>query len=126
MKKKIATKWIEALRSGKYKKTTGCLKRVENHEQEKFCALGVLCDIYQKESEEPLAENKRTPTAKKTKVSIDGEFNRLPIKVRNWAGLGDSVARVQAMYSTIELLNDDQKLSFKEIADIIEKNFEGM
>ena len=126
MNKEIATKWIEALRSGKYKKIVGCLKKVENHEQGSFCALGVLCDIYQKESEEPLAENKRTPTAKKTKVSIDGEFDLLPEKVRDWAGLGDSEASIPEMNSNVPRLNDRHKLSFKAIADIIEKNFEGM
>jgi hypothetical protein len=126
MNKEIATKWIEALRSGKYKKIVGCLKKVENYEQGSFCALGVLCDIYQKESEEPLAESKRTPTAKKTKVSIDGEFDALPEKVRDWAGLGDSEASIPAIHSTVPILNDRQKLSFKEIADVIEKNFKEM
>ncbi len=40
MKREIAMEWVEALRSGKYEQTTGQLR-----EGNKFCVLGVLCDI---------------------------------------------------------------------------------
>lgn len=38
----LRKKWVDALRSGKYKQGTGCLRNTSNH----FCCLGVLCDIY--------------------------------------------------------------------------------
>lgn len=37
----IKAKWIEALRSGKYKKGQAKLRSTKNE----FCALGVLCDV---------------------------------------------------------------------------------
>jgi hypothetical protein len=126
MKKDIATKWVEALRSGKYKKTVGCLKKTENYENGSFCALGVLCDIYQKENDNPLPEARLNPKAKKTKVSINGEFDVLPKPVMDWAGIYQSDARIPSMQANIPELNDDQKLSFKEIADVIETHFESM
>jgi len=107
------------------------LKKVENYEQGSFCALGVLCDIYQKESEEPLAEERVSLKAKKTKVSIDGQFEALPDKVRDWAGLKTTEGMLRRrnksnIWTSIPMLNDDEKLSFKAIADVIEKNFEEM
>ena len=37
----LRKRWLEALRSGKYEQGTDALRR-----EEKFCCLGVLCDIY--------------------------------------------------------------------------------
>ena len=45
MKKEIADKWVEALRSGKYKQGKSALKKDDS-----FCCLGVLCDIIGKGS----------------------------------------------------------------------------
>ena len=39
MNKEIKEKWIEALRSGRYNKIKGALKKDDG-----FCAVGVLCD----------------------------------------------------------------------------------
>lgn len=38
----VKDKWIEALQSGKYAQGTGALR---SEDGEKFCCLGVLCDI---------------------------------------------------------------------------------
>ena len=40
LKPEIKTRWVEALRSGKYMQTQGTLRNGEG-----FCCLGVLCDI---------------------------------------------------------------------------------
>lgn len=40
MNKQLKTKWLKALRSGKYKQISRSL-----HTAEGFCCLGVLCDI---------------------------------------------------------------------------------
>lgn len=42
MKKAIAMKWVEALRSGKYKQGLG---RLHNPDTNTYCCLGVLRDI---------------------------------------------------------------------------------
>lgn len=41
MQPELKQKWIEALRSGKYKQGVGVLRSATD----KFCCLGVLCDI---------------------------------------------------------------------------------
>jgi hypothetical protein len=40
----LKKKWVEALRSGKYRQGYGYLRYVTDE----FCCLGVLCDIYDK------------------------------------------------------------------------------
>lgn len=46
MNKEIKEKWVEALRSGKYKQGEGWLKRRGSKEGEfSFCCLGVLVDV---------------------------------------------------------------------------------
>lgn len=128
MKLEVAKKWIEALRSGKYKKTVGTLKRVDNYEQGSFCALGVLCDIYQREHERPLLEHKISAKAKRSKVAIDGEVDLIPEEVRVWAGMSSPAGHVETKHGelTIPCLNDEGRMSFKKIADIIEENIENI
>lgn len=42
MKKEIAMRWIEALRSGKYMQGKGRLRSF----YDEFCCLGVLCNLH--------------------------------------------------------------------------------
>lgn len=44
MDKKLKTKWLKALRSGKYKQGKGVLRTADN----KFCCMGVLVDVMDK------------------------------------------------------------------------------
>ena len=122
MKRNIARKWISALRSGHYKKTKGALKRVSN-QNESFCALGVLCDLYQKEHIRGLPEDRESEDIDGKKcVSFDGIVDLLPDKVRKWAGIKSESCEIP--YSKdIPLMNDGGD-SFKKIADVIEKNIE--
>lgn len=48
MKTKIKNKWIEALLSGKYNQGQGNL-RLRDSGEDKFCCLGVFCDIVEPE-----------------------------------------------------------------------------
>jgi hypothetical protein len=41
----VKSKWLNALRSGKYKQGCQRLRKADD----RFCCLGVLCDVYQKE-----------------------------------------------------------------------------
>jgi hypothetical protein len=135
MKPHIKAKWLEALRSGEYKQGRDCL---HNTSDDTFCCLGVLTDLYQKEQ----TKNKK----KKLKESVDSdaytthtvytevfEQNGSVIRksengvllrsVAMWAGLNDQNPDivVNGSYRTVAELNDEGK-SFKEIADLIEKN----
>lgn len=44
MNQEIKKRWVAALRSGDYKQGTGALRNADN----KFCCLGVLCDLHSK------------------------------------------------------------------------------
>ena len=127
MKRSVARKWISALRSGHYKKTKDVLKKVGRNQNESFCALGVLCDIYQKEHVRTLPEEKTEEDFGVKCVSIDGATTNLPKKVMKWAGIKDRdcvLFNENGERTDIPTLNDDG-VSFKKIADIIEKNIEG-
>ena len=45
MREEVKQAWIEALESGRYKQGFGLLRHVDAEGEERFCALGVLCDI---------------------------------------------------------------------------------
>lgn len=113
MKKNVARRWVNALRSGKYKKTTGFLKQKDENENESYCVLGVLCDLYKKDGK-PLSEKE---DGFEEAIAFAGETQIPPKKVLRWAGLGELEAEV------IADLNDDNK-SFKQIANYIENNQE--
>jgi hypothetical protein len=116
MKKTIAKKWIKALRSGKYAKTTGQLCRVAQNGNKSYCCLGVLTELYNKEHA--------------VKESLIG--NDLPYSVSKWAGMGSEIGIIAGSghYSgqTLADLNDcpQSKRSFMRIADIIERNVENL
>jgi hypothetical protein len=49
MDKKLKSRWLRALRSGKYKQAKRVLRRDETH----YCCLGVLCTIVDRKKWEP-------------------------------------------------------------------------
>lgn len=127
--------WVDALRSGDYKQTTETL--ANNHG---YCCLGVACEVFNKHNpgileitEKPKKEVHTISNCEKVKL-YDGNHDILPSIVSNWFGfndfshlnplitfkLGNAILR-----KTINLseLNDQYKLDFNRIADIIEKRF---
>ncbi len=116
MKEEIKKLWCAALRSGEYKQGTGCL-RTRNDE---FCCLGVLDDVYAKQTGEDIWE-----------LREDGRWyfhdnaDILSPKVQDWAELGNGNPNVvDPDDSDVELslaeFNDDE-VPFTTIADMIEK-----
>lgn len=104
MKKEIADKWVEALRSGKYKQGT---RRLYDPPTNSYCCLGVLCEI----------QGVKTLTEQ-------GDTLELP-QDKNKVGLKTSGASLEGMPS-LWVLNDGdpvrvpERLTFDEIADIIQ------
>lgn len=120
MNKKIKKKWLAALRSGKYKQAKGKLRRsIPNTSQYKHCCLGVLCDIYRKET----GKGEFNSTGH---YVIDGEYGYgiLPEAVRDWAGLTRSNPEVKygGGNMCIASVNDMEKVGFERIADLIEES----
>jgi hypothetical protein len=104
--------WTSALRSGQYKQGKECLR----DEDDKFCCLGVLCDLYAKEH----PEAKWVMGAFFDAQPADGAWTLLPPPgVQRWADLGTHDPRVKD-YRSLSQLNDTGS-TFVEIADMIEE-----
>lgn len=99
MNKRVKKLWIKALKSGKYKQTIRTL-----HDQNGYCCLGVLCNIYNREKGYGGVKN--------------GSF--LTSGVMKWAGLESDNPLIGTQHAGA--LNDILKLTFNEIADKIESN----
>lgn len=118
MNKKVKAKWLKALRSGEYEQGAYFLKI--NREGEAFyCCLGVLCDLYRKET------GKRWDKPSDEYPTFMREISALPKKVMKWAGIKEQsgfFAYRSGKTDSLVRLNDSRK-SFKQIANIIEKYF---
>jgi len=108
MDKKIKKLWVEAL--PKYEQTTQALKNEDG-----FCCLGVLCDVYRKEK--GIDWEKPAFTNRMGRSYMFGESTKLPVEVQEWAGLNGS----NPMVGEFDLisLNDSQRLTFSQIAQKI-------
>lgn len=122
MKLDVAKKWVKALRSGKYKQGRGALC-----EDEKYCCLGVLCEVAIKDG---VKLKKEDSEYSKGYISYSGYGSTLPPKVLKYADMKkDAPVGIIEDHLATDLedeliyLNDTQKYSFKKIADFIEKNF---
>jgi hypothetical protein len=123
MKKSVADKWVEALLSGKFKQTTGSLKKTKG-KSSGHCCLGVLCAISN------LGKwNRQGNTEERTFLGAS-EF--LPREVEEWAGMtsdnGNCSISIEqddddfVTYDNLVEMNDDGR-TFKEIAEVIKKNY---
>lgn len=95
-------KWLDALRSGKYKQGTGVLRDQYN----RFCCLGVLCDVY---------DNSRWSDCH---YSFEG-VSRLGTPPRP---LQEHLEVDGSQVDYLVGLNDDERAPFTKIADYIEAN----
>jgi hypothetical protein len=113
MNPQIKQKWLNALRSGEYQQTQRYL-----HDENGFCCLGVLCDLYGKENnvEWNLANNGHN-------YVFQDMVTILPRSVVEWAGVKDHNADFiinETRTETLANLNDTG-FTFNEIADVIEE-----
>ena len=126
MKKEIAEKWVEALRSGKFNQGRNYLKRTTG-EEATHCCLGVLCELHNELNEETIEESSMWLGEVGNKDSIhtfDGATGALSITVQHWAGIKTDNGSVGGYCLTT--MNDDAENSFAEIADFIEKNIDNL
>ena len=120
MEKSIVKRWVKALRSGKYKQAESTLRDLSN----RMCCLGVLCDVTKKETggdwltrgrfgkSRCIADGSLLPPFVQKILNISSEGK---LKEHHIGGYGSK-------HYTLSGLNDSG-LSFKQIANIIEKNF---
>ena len=114
MNQEIKELWIKALRSGKYKQTTGKLKSIEGS----YCCLGVLCDLYT----EKTGIGKWKENTYHTRFDFDDNNcnveGLLPKNVMLWANLdhSDPILKNGRYISFI----NDRGATFEEISNFIE------
>lgn len=126
MKKNIAKLWTAALRSGDYKQGRNALHKINKHNEETFCCLGVLCDLYQKDrrkkKKKGLFVGKTSPSAS---IAYNYLIGSLPLEVMHWAGISSPTGRVSgSSYYSLANLNDSLGYDFNYIAKFIEDNVE--
>ena len=117
MNPEIKAKWVQALKSGKYNQADGFLRVDDN-----YCCLGVLCDIYHRETGLGEWSEISFPSvfAFAQESKIESSKVLLP-KVMEWAGL-ESCNPLIDKETSLAMLNDDH-LPFECIADIINEKF---
>lgn len=106
MKKEVMKKWVKALRSGKYKQGRSLMY---NEYENTYCCLGVLCAINGIELDEGQSVIKSQHISKLDISTVSGE---LP---KTYKVGGYKKYQLSAL--------NDSGLSFKQIANIIEKNY---
>ena len=111
MNEEVKVKWIEALKSGQYEQGKRRLRTGD-----KFCCLGVLCDLH-------AIETGRAWEEEKYRGAYLGKTDYLPSEVKEWAELisNDPMVGVGHDQVNLSIINDNGK-TFEEIANIIEKD----
>lgn len=122
MNEEIKKLWIEALRSGEYKQGTGRLNMVNEAGASLMCCLGVLCDLYIKQTGK--GEWVNDNGIKHFTSSTEKYVAMLPpIEVVQWAGLTTNRGMKNI---NLDSMNDgigQPCHSYDEIAIVIEECF---
>lgn len=122
--KDIKAKWVEALRSGKYKQGAAALKRVwseENEENVEYCCLGVLCELAVEDGVLGPAEQKDNSYSR----YYNEERSELPDAVMVWADIpqANPVFEIDVHGTRRDAIClNDGGWTFEQIADIIENS----
>lgn len=117
MNSQIKQKWLDALRSGQYEQTRGNLCNKHG-----FCCLGVLCDLYAKETQTEWGNESLDFRGLKAFL---GEYATLPDEVMKWSGLKETNPTFKfdedSCHVSLACLNDDGD-DFEKIAKVIEEH----
>jgi hypothetical protein len=139
MRPEIKERWLAALRSDQYEQGTGRLGMRGTDGQEKFCCLGVLCELARQDGaikRDELASGNPNVAA----YTYSGYSSDLPTAVIRWAwgGLGRKAGTIAQLRDPMIMLqrdgdgerfgaptrlsglNDCHRYNFHQIADIIE------
>jgi len=120
MNKKIKTKWLKALRSGKYEQGKEYLRQQQVDEdgnqlgKESFCCLGVLCDVIKKDLQNKLDDSLEWDH-NYDQSAFDESETELSERLLSFVGL-----KPETQSKLIEM--NDNGTSFKKIAGYISKN----
>ena len=118
MKLEIKTRWVQALRSGKYQQSQEALKTDTG-----YCCLGVLCDIVKDEIGIDWESHVRTDgMIKYITSSFDGSFEFLPDSVVSYTEVDSNNPKVIDGFRFVYFSSlNDGGVDFSVIADTIEE-----
>lgn len=123
MKPEVKSKWLAALRSGKYQKNQGCLRDAHTN---CFCVMGVLCDIYAQENKERWIDGSGEAWIRDDKGILSHALMP-PFRVVKWAQDEPTSHLPSIEYKgrlfALGELNDVYDITFSEMADLIEKQY---
>lgn len=113
MNPEIKQKWIDALRSGKYKQTDSALATLDG-----YCCLGVACEVFATE-----ARLKKSGPDSDGDYSYNGETAYLPPSLAEYMGIDwrGTLLKPVGGKATLAELNDEVGYTFEQIADVIEE-----
>jgi hypothetical protein len=109
MNPEIKKLWVEALRSGDYKKGKNQLRSGS-----KFCCLGVLCNLHAQAHPEIAA-------LESDKSVYLGNSMILPNEVVKWSGIYTQIVTYRGQTMSLSEVNDNTRATFETIAKIIER-----
>lgn len=112
MKKEIKELWVQALRSGEYNQSFCSLNNGIG-----YCCLGVLCDLAVKDGVGEWRSNGNMAFYYGTGIHESKLW--LSGQVLEWAGIKEPDPNVHG--EKLSTWNDKTRLSFAEIADLIEE-----
>lgn len=130
-----AQKWVEALKSGEFKQTTGALHIVDvledGSQDSGYCCLGVACELFDRENPGVVDRTIEQAPNGRYVESFNGKDNVLPKVVQRWLGLKDDGGSYIAVDNEAETPalwkhNDGDLLDFGQIAAIIESGPTGL
>ena len=145
-----AQAWVDALRSGDYKRGQSALHEMTGSERDEplFCCLGVACDLFAKAHPDQgrwIATSPIPHGAFMFETATSRSQMHLTIEVSDWLGLkrqgplaseGNDYGEFEraeldyetdlAIMQTLATLNDEKDFSFKQIADVIESQPKGL
>lgn len=105
MKLSIRRIWTKALESGKFRQTTGQLRKAEPGRHRAYCCLGVLCRVVPEYD-----------AYLKNEAGAGWDSGTLPEEILKRAGL------TERQQDALVDLNDEKGASFKEIAKWIKRH----
>ena len=125
MNPEVKEKWLAALRSGEYQHGKNRLVTVNEEGKLTYCCLGVLCDIYVKETGKAEWRDEGTKLAFVPGDNpIDKEHAYLTREVVDWSGLPDKNPTMQdgEDRNSLAIINDkDTTRDFSPLIELIEQ-----
>lgn len=117
MNQVVKDKWVDALESDRYEQGRNALCNLEGQ----MCCLGVLVDLYAQDHNLPWQEPMKVDGQGLEYKTFQCHWGSLPDAVQKWAELVDALPAVEfnGHTQTLSTLNDQEELSFKEIAILI-------